>query len=253
MNFKKTTFKLLVVAGITCMSMTACLSFPQKDEDKNFSVNYSRNPQISIEEHSVTDTTMYSTVTCEDFNGDIYWKYTTKEYEDTQVTEVNSIATVNDRYIFNDNGTIIALNSETGDIVWKTKTFSYINEIRNWGNMYIFNSEGTIYSLDLETGDILWENSDFGGQIAIAELDENAGNLFITGYYGPDFYVIDVNGKTIHKIEKFDSNYNYPMYLTKGPNTVKVVLSNGPEGDGEYTFSVNLTDYSYELEESEIW
>ena len=67
----------------------------------------------------------------------------------------------------------------------------------NNGLVY-FVEDGDIVALDLETGYEKWRNSDFGGSPAEkAFVFSSSGKLYISGWYGPDFFVVDTNGRTV--------------------------------------------------------
>jgi len=71
---------------------------------------------------------------------------------------------------------------------------------------YMFLETGSIYCLDLPTGEVLWVNEDFGGESAYWDFDE-AGNLYLTGYFGPWLFGIDPGGNTIVDYRTMPAEY----------------------------------------------
>ncbi len=141
---------------------------------------------------------------------------------------------------------------ESGQELWTYTTEKYsrteldrVEEIGIFNNKYYYNESGMIVALDMAAGTVLWKNSDFGGASVHSIIDEN-GNIYICGYYGPDFYAVDTEGNSLCRIETFDEAYYWVCSIRKKENTVEVTMEGGPEGySDERTFCVNLGDYSY--------
>ncbi len=115
-------------------------------------------------------------------DGDIVWKYETPQYEPAELSSVSEIGQKNDKYYFVQGGDVVAL--------------------------------------DIQTGDIIWENSDFGGGGGSSALGENA--IYLCGYYGPDFYAVSYDGDTLTHIEHFtpDSGWAYEIKILDGKAAV---------------------------------
>lgn len=78
---------------------------------------------------------------------------------------------------------------------------SHFNLLVNDGCVYLVEN-GIISSLDFFTGEKLWTNPDFkGSPAADAYTFSSSGKLYISGYYGPDLYVIDKDGNTIARVD----------------------------------------------------
>ena len=126
-----------------------------------------------------------------------------------------------------------------------------ISEIAYAGERYYFCEDGAIVVLDAATGNVLWRNWDFGGGCPSSYIDED-GTVYSCGYLGPDFFVVDAEGKTICRIERFDEEYCWPKKIEKVGNKIAVTMDIGPDyqAQKDYIFSVDLTDFSYELQGS---
>ena len=74
--------------------------------------------------------------------------------------------------------------------------------ILNNGAVYLVEC-GSIKSLDFFTGRVLWTNSDFGGAPAEGCYPfSSSGKLYISGYYGPDLFVVDPSGRTVCRVNE---------------------------------------------------
>ena len=77
---------------------------------------------------------------------------------------------------------------------------SHFKMILNDGYVYLVEN-GAIKLLDFYTGAVKWTNYDFGGSPAENAYEfSSSGKLYIGGYYGPDLFVVDRNGKTICRV-----------------------------------------------------
>ena len=107
----------------------------------------------------------------------------------------------------------------SGAALWTVQTASYPGtqlpnccDVGIGNGKYYYVEGGTIITLDLRDGSRIWENPEFGGSTCCHVMDEN-GTLFICGYYGPDLFVVDKDGHTISKTEKFREGYNWPHQI----------------------------------------
>lgn len=143
----------------------------------------------------------YATITSVDADGKTQWSYKTAEYECTELQRVEEIGLAN--------------------------------------GLYYFNASGTITALDPDDGRIVWENNDFGGVSIAFDWSDN-GDLFLCGYYGPDFFWVDSSGTTKQRIETVDENYYWPSNIEYSGNQVAITMSGTPSGYGEHVLIVNL-------------
>ena len=108
-----------------------------------------------------------------DENNKTVWKYETKMGVHTELTTIEKLKVTDDRVYINENGTITVLNKETGKVIW--------------------------------------QNNEYNGASSSFCFDENE-TLYIAGYYGPDLFIVNKNGKTIKTLE-FGNKYMWPGNL----------------------------------------
>lgn len=132
----------------------------------------------------------YAIVTGIDENGNTCWTYTTPTYNSTQFFSSWGMGIHNDQYY-----------------------------------LYLYHS---IVALDLTDGSILWENTDFGGSADYENcyvFDEETGDLFVSGSFGPELCWISPEGETIALI-KGDGVWGKPE-LSDG-----VITTHGADNTG---------------------
>lgn len=144
----------------------------------------------------------YARIEGVDKDGHIHWTYTTERYFCTELTRVE--------------------------------------EIGGYHGLYYFNESGTLTALDPQSGQIVWKNGDFGGaSIAVAFHED--GDLFVAGYYGPDFYWVDPEGHTICRIKELDPRYFWPERIRCDDGQITVTMMGSLEGGyEEHTISFEL-------------
>ncbi len=94
--------------------------------------------------------------------------------------------------------------SADGQELWKQifttnyrTELTLIQPIGVWRDRYYLNNNGTVVCLRLSDGAILWENEDFHGASISGLIDERNGSVYLCGYYGPDFFACDSEGRTL--------------------------------------------------------
>lgn len=166
------------------------------------------------------------------------------------------VSTVEFEHILNEGEeyAIITGLDDSNQEVWTVTTEKYpqikltsIEEIGAYDDRYYYNEGGTVKALDMSDGTLLWQNSDFGGA-SIHSIIDDTGMLYLCGYYGPDFFAVNLEGSTLCRIESFDENYYWPCNIEKKENSIEVTLEGGTEGNlNDSVFSVSLVDYSYSM------
>ncbi|MDO4519476.1 MAG: PQQ-binding-like beta-propeller repeat protein [Eubacteriales bacterium] len=80
---------------------------------------------------------------------------------------------------------------------------------------------GTVVALDCSTGQIMWTNSDFRGCPSQNGFQvSSSGKVYLCGYYGPDLFIADRNGKTMSRVNSlaYNSYWPYNLRFTTGDN-----------------------------------
>ena len=141
--------------------------------------------------------------------------------------------------------------AEDGNVVWTYETGEYeaaqlyrTDEIGRNGDRFYFVEDGAVVALNVSDGSVLWKNDEFGGSGSYTFGDD--GTVYVSGYFGPDFMAIDLDGTTLCYIDAFDPEYYWAYEITYLGDQVAVTMSGTPSGEEE-TIYVNLTDYTYSL------
>ena len=146
---------------------------------------------------------------------------------------------------------ITGLNDQ-GEAVWSVNTEEYAStELeRTTGiglrdDVYYYVEGGTLTALKLEDGAVLWKNSEFGGAGAASAFGED-GEIYLCGYYGPDFFAVDEEGNTLCRIDTFDADYYWAHQIQCESGQAVVSMAGSPSGE-EVQIIVDLSDFSYRL------
>jgi len=149
---------------------------------------------------------------------------------------------------------VITAYDKNGGVMWTKQTGKYdlmldnVSEMGLHGDMYYYVEDRAVIALDARTGEKLWENKDFGGADALCAMGDNA--MYLCGYFGPDFYAISYDGKTLTKIDQFNTDYQWPFKMEISGNQAIVHMRSGPEGDSadfDFPFYVDLTNYTFKM------
>lgn len=118
-----------------------------------------------------------------------------------------------------------------------------LQEIGRYDSMYFYNECGTVVALDVETGSVVWKNESFQGASISSFIDQD-GTIFLCGYYGPDLCVISNNGSTIKRVQSFRDDLGWPFAIEKVSDTViRITFGLTASGDEGYYY-VDITHYS---------
>lgn len=144
-----------------------------------------------------------------DKNGNTVWTYTVGPYEVAQLDAIQGIGINGGKYYLNDNGRIVALDVNTGKVIWTNNQFMGMGD-------FAFGNDGTLY---------------------------------LCGYLGPDFMAIDANGKTLCRIEMMYEDFYWAYDLKYYGDYVTVNMEGVPGGDGDpVTIFIDLSNYSYSMQ-----
>lgn len=139
--------------------------------------------------------------------------------------------------------------SAQGDAVWTYETETYplaqldrINEIGVYGDGYYLVEDGSVYVLNIADGSVRWINGEFDGSASGSVFDDD-GTLYLCGHLGPDLFIVDKDGNTVHKTYAFDSGYLWPYEIAYQKNRVAITFGETPPGADDVVY-VDLRDYS---------
>lgn len=117
-----------------------------------------------------------------------------------------------------------------------------IQPIGVWQDRYYLNHNGTVVCLRLSDGETLWENGDFGGASISGLIDERNGNVYLCGWYGPDFFACDSEGKTLSHFESATESCWWPSDMAwNGPDELVIYYHSE---EPALPYYVDLRDFS---------
>lgn len=142
-------------------------------------------------------------------------------------------------------------SDEEGNQIWSYQSDMFIcaeleqiSEIGIYGENYYFIEGGTVVSLRVEDGTVVWKNGDYKGNGTKFCF---YGNIFyLCGYYGPDFFAVDIEGNILNRIENFSPEYYWASDIQYTNDQVIVTMSGSEDGQGGI-FAVDPETGSYEL------
>lgn len=144
---------------------------------------------------------------------------------------------------------VITGKSREGKTVWSYTTGQYeaaqldrVNDVGLYGDTYYFVEDGTVTALRLADGELLWKNADFVGS-ASAHAFDGDGNVYLSGYFGPDLFIAGPGGRTVKRIDTLDSGYYWPKRMDYQGTQLAITFEGTPSEKDE-TVYVSLSDYS---------
>lgn len=156
---------------------------------------------------SSTDHAEYAEITAYGSNGQQQWHYTTPSYPLADLTR--------------------------------------LEEIGQFGSLYLYNESGTIVALDVYTGEVLWKNTEFGGASIAAVSDEKA--VYLCGYYGPCLFAVSYAGDTIKRIETINDTYKWPSWISFSSEGILIYMDDGPKGFLEKGYLFKLDHENFQV------
>ncbi len=134
---------------------------------------------------------------------------------------------------------------KSGKLLWKYVTEQAVmtSEVETISNIYTNNNtvyiavNHILYALDINSGKMKWKISDVGGGNCF-EFD-GYGNIYISGFYGPDIVVVDKNGKELYRED--NPNYGWVDELEIEGNILNIIYwsSDGQRG----TKTLNISQF----------
>lgn len=104
------------------------------------------------------------------------------------------------------------------------------SEIGKKDDKYFYTEGGTVVALDLETGVVLWRNKDFEGYSVRYVFGENS--MYLCGLFGPDFFEVSYDGATVKRIDTIDENYWHAVKIEDANEKIAVTFESSEDGDG---------------------
>ena len=215
-------FKLLSLLLVLVLMLSACADSGsdrrRKDDDddrEDYTWDVNRDEDVAEEpaapmvvqtilfQREYGETTEYAVITALDADDQTVWQLETTRYEVAQLDSVTEIGMWNDRFYYAEGGKIVAL--------------------------------------DRETGEILWENEDFDGYPASKDacLIMEDGTIVATGYFGPDLTVVDKGGKLLAYLDTYDTNIFWPYEVVMEDGVIVITFEGSPEDTGETKLTVD--------------
>ena len=115
-----------------------------------------------------------------------------------------------------------------------------VKPIGTWEDRFLYCESGTVVALDVVTGEELFRSADSCGSGNSFLLDP-AGFLYICGYHGPDLLVLDMEGNTVKIIDQFNPDHYWAFDIQQEGNELVVSLEGDGTGSGEiHTYRVEM-------------
>lgn len=133
-----------------------------------------------------------------------------------------------------------------GAPVWKyttnaglaTELESFSEIYQNGENAY-FTAHGVLYALDLGNGQMKWSANGVGGSNRFAF--DKYGNVYVSGYYGPNVVAFDKNGAQLYKDN--DGSYCWVDDLTINGDVLSIHYGLDDLGNDDGTKTLDLTQF----------
>ena len=154
-------------------------------------------------------------------------------------------------------GVISGINEYESEI-WKIQTDSLIcaeygeiiQEIGIYNDRYYYEVGDTIYAIQIKDGNEIWKSEEHG--TISGKVIGKDGTMYICSAWQPDFEAIDKNGETLVQINSFYSAFDWASDLKYEDDSIEVNMGNCKFGEGVMV-KVNLSDYSYSLDENSVY
>lgn len=154
--------------------------------------------------------TYYMTLRAFDENGALMWEYVTP---DSMIAQCESL-----EYLGMKNG-----------LVYVNESCLIDEEERRNG---IYEERWRLRALNASDGTVAWDNTDYSGTGSSCAFDD-AGNIYLAGYFGPDCIKIDRSGKTAWIVPCVDEDlyWAYDIALENDVLTITYEMNENGEGD----------------------
>lgn len=133
-----------------------------------------------------------------------------------------------------------------GAPVWKyTTNTGLVTELESFSEIYqngenaYFTAHGVLYALDLGNGQLKWSANGVGGSNCFAF--DKYGNVYVSGYYGPNVVAFDKNGAQLYKDN--DGSYCWVDGLTINDDVLSIHYGLDDLGNDDGTKTLDLTQF----------
>lgn len=200
-------FKVLSLLLVLVLLLSACAESDsdrrRRDDDDDEEPTVSMQVQTIQFQREYGEDKEYAVITALDAEGETVWQLETQHYDVAQLDSVTEIGMWNDRFYYSEGGTIVALNRETGEM--------------------------------------LWENDEFQGypvgKDACLILED--GTIVATGFFGPDLAVVDKDGKMLAYLGTYDEDIYWPYEVVMEDGMIVITFEGTPDGSGEVKLTVD--------------
>ena len=130
------------------------------------------------------------------------------------------------------------------DELWEVETGRYgasqvdrVQEIGVANDQYYYIEDGDVVALSLLDGSELWRNTEFHGALGDFVFD-NYGLLYLCGYFGPDIFVLNQDGRTVDSRASLRDGFIWPYdirFIEEGG----LLITYEQAVDGEGTITIN--------------
>lgn len=152
----------------------------------------------------------------------------------------------------NEYAVITGVN-DLNQTVWEYTTKKYsigvvpiVSEIGQLDDIYCFAEGGIIKALYLSDGSVAWENTEYNGAVTDCIIQNSI--IYLSGYYGPDFFAIDKSGKTLCEIKTMDEQFYWPYKMEYKDGKIRLIFEETSiEGASNVYALLDPKDYSYKF------
>ena len=173
-------------------NMASGFFYENSSEEENKDFDYSSvevKLEVAYNENNYKES---ATIYAQDKDGNTVWSRETDEYDVAQLDTFSVIGKKDDKYIYTEGGSIVAL--------------------------------------DLETGVVLWKNSDFEGYSVRYVFGEKS--MYLCGFFGPDFFEVSYDGSTVKRIGTLNDNYWNARKIEDAGDKIAVTFDESYDGKG---------------------
>ncbi|MBS83146.1 MAG: hypothetical protein CMD65_03325 [Gammaproteobacteria bacterium] len=128
-------------------------------------------------------------------------------------------------YVGSFQGSIIAININTGNTLWTLPLSSLSNIVNENSNLYITTSDGYLYSIDIYNGNTVWKIALSQNQKLTHPITYN--DVVVVLNEKGFVYLIDRNDGSLIKYTKITNDIDYQINIIRKNNTIYVLSKDG--------------------------